>query len=648
MTVQGVWATGAAYTGNTGGTGGRIDAVTFGGSLYVCKKTTAASNTGPNVDTGTWELYVSGGAGGGGPVGPIGATGEFSYNTGTGSTGSAALKYEPLNAPPSPYLGTTGPQIQVAAHIIPKLDLTYDLGCTGHRFRDLYMSGTTIHMGGATIGAKSGNLQVNGANITDSVTVPSPTIATGFSLYRDLITPFYTDGTYYYGLPGKYAVSSDGQYITYLSSNGTNPGNIHVSNNSGDSFSYPVATIDPHEEASPYTGLPMNARRYAAVAMSSSGQYQIVVEGEDTETNKGYGVFISKDYGVSWTEVWGWRWVQVGPTGEWVPPENQNNWSGVAMSGDGGRIILMITGDYNYYYTNVAFEAIYRNTSLGQPSAAFTNATFAENANPSLAYNQYYMSSSGDRFTYLDNMNGEKSNIRTLYWNPLAFNWGQYTANKIDLNSGSNPPFNNSTSIRYVLSRDGSFIGVYGYYFNNGSMTFELKCARYSWGLPNSAPVIVGDLITVASSASVTSYGIPAAMTADGQVQMVSSWDGVSPPNTGTNGTFISYNGGSTWVPSELSSIKCYAMFFSPDGSYTTAFVVNPTGSVKAIKQAYTATPTATNILNPFVTSDETQWPTAYQPGGPASIQEALDLIARFMKASAGDTATFVAWNTFT
>jgi len=337
--------------------------------------------------------------------------------------------------------------------------------------------------------------------------------------------------------------------------------------------------------------------------------------------------------------------VSYGGPGSWVKPQLPLNWSGVAMSGDGGRIILMTDGA-DYYYTNTAFISINRNTSNppGNPSIAFSFGTF-DVSGPSFAFNQYYMSSSGDRFTYLDNMYGEKSNIRTLYWN--TDKWSQ-TNNTIDLNS-SVPPFNNSTSIRYVLSRDGSFIGVYGYYLNG--YTYELKCARYSWGPPSLAPVYI-DLITVSSSISnPTSNGIPAAMTADGQVQMVSSWDGVNPPNTGTIGTYISYNGGSRWAPSELSGIKCYAMFFSPDGSYTTAFVVNPSSSLKAIKQANTATPTATNILNPFVTSDDTQWPTAYQPGGPASIQEALDLIARFMKASYGDTAPFgggTTWTDFT
>jgi hypothetical protein len=254
------------------------------------------------------------------------------------------------------------------------------------------------------------------------------------------------------------------------------------------------------------------------------------------------------------------------------------------------------------------------------------------------------MSSSGDKFIYLDSSNGSNGTVRMMYW--LTDKWIESNYQGITYTQA--PYYLNGiswTSIRFVLSRDGSFVGVYGYYLNINTGNFELMCMRYTWGNVDSSLIPISDAVTVASIVDrVTSYGIPAAMTADGQVQMVSSWDDAD----STNGTFISYNGGSTWAPGELSVIKCYAIFFSPDGSYTTAFVVNPTGSVKAIKYAYTATPTVTNILNPFVTSDDTQWPTAYQPGGPATVQEALDLIARFMKASAGDTATFVAWNTFT
>jgi hypothetical protein len=39
----------------------------------------------------------------------------------------------------------------VSGHLIPESDVTYDLGSTGHRFRDLYISGTTLYMGNSRI-----------------------------------------------------------------------------------------------------------------------------------------------------------------------------------------------------------------------------------------------------------------------------------------------------------------------------------------------------------------------------------------------------------------------------------------------------------------------------------------------------------------
>lgn len=41
----------------------------------------------------------------------------------------------------------------VSGHLIPSADITYDLGSAANRFRDLYLSGTTINLGNASISA---------------------------------------------------------------------------------------------------------------------------------------------------------------------------------------------------------------------------------------------------------------------------------------------------------------------------------------------------------------------------------------------------------------------------------------------------------------------------------------------------------------
>ena len=49
----------------------------------------------------------------------------------------------------------------VSGHIIPDTDVTYDLGSSTHKFRDLYLSGNSITLGGIVLTEHSGALQVH-------------------------------------------------------------------------------------------------------------------------------------------------------------------------------------------------------------------------------------------------------------------------------------------------------------------------------------------------------------------------------------------------------------------------------------------------------------------------------------------------------
>ena len=52
-------------------------------------------------------------------------------------------------------------------HMIPSADVTYDLGSATYRWRDLYLSGNTIHIGDATLSKDADGLKYNGYDLQD-------------------------------------------------------------------------------------------------------------------------------------------------------------------------------------------------------------------------------------------------------------------------------------------------------------------------------------------------------------------------------------------------------------------------------------------------------------------------------------------------
>lgn len=58
----------------------------------------------------------------------------------------------------------------ITKSIIPDTDLAYDLGSVTNRFRDLYLSGNTIDLGGTALSVSDGVLQIDGIDINDVVT----------------------------------------------------------------------------------------------------------------------------------------------------------------------------------------------------------------------------------------------------------------------------------------------------------------------------------------------------------------------------------------------------------------------------------------------------------------------------------------------
>jgi hypothetical protein len=72
-------------------------------------------------------------------------TGEFSIDSTVATlTGTQTLTNKTLTSP-------TINAATIGGHLIPSVDVTYDLGSASYRFRDLYLSGSTINLGGAVM-----------------------------------------------------------------------------------------------------------------------------------------------------------------------------------------------------------------------------------------------------------------------------------------------------------------------------------------------------------------------------------------------------------------------------------------------------------------------------------------------------------------
>ena len=128
--------------------------------------------------------------------------------------------------------GPAGPTLELGAHIVPNADVSYDLGATGLRFRDLYMSGSTIYLGDS-VALKSVD---NGLSIANSLG--------NVDLISVQIDPLSIGGNYSGGAVEHpdirgISVSSDGVFMTSISAIPASPATpaIYISNNGGDNFS---------------------------------------------------------------------------------------------------------------------------------------------------------------------------------------------------------------------------------------------------------------------------------------------------------------------------------------------------------------------------------------------------------------------------
>jgi len=76
----------------------------------------------------------------------------------------------------------------VTGTLLPDTDVTYDLGSATNRFRDLYLSGSTIDLGGTTISVAAGELQIAGVAVATQNDIAPETLTITESQISDLGT----------------------------------------------------------------------------------------------------------------------------------------------------------------------------------------------------------------------------------------------------------------------------------------------------------------------------------------------------------------------------------------------------------------------------------------------------------------------------
>jgi hypothetical protein len=78
--------------------------------------------------------------------------------------------------------------INVTGDIIPGANITYNLGSSTNRFKDLWLSGNTIQLGNSTISASGSGLALPSANVTTDLSVGGNAIITGNTVIAGNLT----------------------------------------------------------------------------------------------------------------------------------------------------------------------------------------------------------------------------------------------------------------------------------------------------------------------------------------------------------------------------------------------------------------------------------------------------------------------------
>lgn len=164
-----------------------------------------------NSNTGVW--YASSPAGGGGGItikeegSSVGTTvTEINFVGATVTASGNSTVVEVQSAAVGNNIGST---LQTQ-HIIPAVANTYDLGSSTRRWRDLYLSGATLNLGGTSISANSTG------TFTDTEQIASREWTRGWSIANNVIRGTFAQNT---AVQTSLATKSANSYVNILLSN---------------------------------------------------------------------------------------------------------------------------------------------------------------------------------------------------------------------------------------------------------------------------------------------------------------------------------------------------------------------------------------------------------------------------------------------
>jgi hypothetical protein len=510
--------------------------------------------------------------------------------------------------------GPSGPQMRVSSHILPTEDSIYDLGASGSSFRDLFISGSTIHLGNTTLSGSGGTFSVNSVPLLNSSTSTLNT-----SLFAKTFQQIIPTGQIALGSCKAISMSETGQYITYVTGDGVTIGDIYNSSDYGETF----AKVTPEN----------TQRRFNAVSVGSTGQLQVVSEHSFNDTgisgfqnggnyvvgnivldgingfyiciqgidgavnipsadpthwlflNKGGGgIYVSSNYGVTW--------VQNYPS----VALNDLKWTDIAISSDGSKIVAFST------------ESPYIKINVAAWDGNGWKMSWASIDNLDAPYSQLSMSDDGLKFT------ARHPSSQIHYF---SFSTNTYNVTSL-LSIGSIK--------KSKLSRDGTLLSVY---YGTGSYTI----AQYSWGSYldpiNTAYIAYGTI------------DVDLALSTDGKYQIIGLKSAAN--------IYVSRNYGSTFSqasqsdqPDEQSGTETditqkVIKFVLISGSGNTTNALNP-GSTPPIIFHCHIDPTYAPIV-PYIPANANNWPTGPDGNrGPSSVGQALDTIVGYFSTLRGST----------